>query len=168
MSGFPSVLPAFTIKVTIDAPLSVGSASRSNPLQVVPMTGGTVTSESSFSPALEAEFVGVGNDYIHADADGKHLRLDAHSVLKTHDGALIYVNYTGVVALSPAEKAVFAGTAGEGSTPWGNAFTHFTFETGDERYKELEHSVFVGQGRFNVQNDKSVVVEYRVGQLIHG
>ncbi|KAA8651996.1 DUF3237 domain-containing protein [Aspergillus tanneri] len=132
------------------------------------MTGGTVTSESSFSPALEAEFVGVGNDYIHADADGKHLRLDAHSVLKTHDGALIYVNYTGVVALSPAEKAVFAGTAGEGSTPWGNAFTHFTFETGDERYKELEHSVFVGQGRFNVQNDKSVVVEYRVGQLIHG
>ena len=46
------------------------------------MTGGTVQSVPGFSPALDAEFVGVGNDYIHADADGKHLRLDAHGVIK--------------------------------------------------------------------------------------
>ncbi|PLB43763.1 hypothetical protein P170DRAFT_441211 [Aspergillus steynii IBT 23096] len=167
MSQFPSLKPAFTIKVTIDAPLAVGSLSRSNPLQVIPMTGGSFKSDSNFSPSVDSEFVGVGNDYIHADADGKHLRLNAHSVIKTHDGALIYVNYTGIVTLSAAVQAVFSGSADEGSTPFGDAFTHFTFETGDARYKQLEHGVFVAQGRFNVHKDKSIVVEYRVSQVVH-
>ncbi|KAB8074079.1 hypothetical protein BDV29DRAFT_128370 [Aspergillus leporis] len=167
MSGFPSLKPAFTVRVTIDAALPVGSASRSSPLQVVPMTGGTVKGDSGFSPALDAEFVGVGNDYIHADPDGKHLRLNAHGVLKTKDDALLYLNYTGVLNLTSAEQAVFAGTAPEGSTPFGNLFTHFTFETGDERYKELENRVFVGQGRFNIENGKPIV-EYRVSQVLHG
>ncbi|KAB8231557.1 hypothetical protein BDV23DRAFT_165695 [Aspergillus alliaceus] len=167
MSGFPSLKPAFTIRVNIDAPLVVGSASRSQPLQVVGMLGGTVKGDSGFTPALDAEFVGRGNDYIHADADGKHLRLDAHGVLKTKDDALLYLHYTGVLTLTPAEQAVFGGTAPEGSTPFGNLFTHFTFETGDERYKELENRVFVGQGRFNIENGKPIV-EYRVSQVLHG
>lgn len=47
-----------------------------------PMTGGTVKSAPGFSPSLDAEFVGVGNDYIKADGDGKHVRLNAHGVLK--------------------------------------------------------------------------------------
>ncbi|KAE8351000.1 hypothetical protein BDV28DRAFT_159113 [Aspergillus coremiiformis] len=157
MSGFPSLKPAFTVRVC--------SASRSNPLQVVPMVGGTVKGDSGFSPAIDAEFVGVGNDYIHADADGKHLRLDAHGVLRTKDDALVYLNYTGVLNLTPAEQAVFAGTAPEGSTPFGNLCAQN--QTGDERYKDLENRVFVGQGRFNIENGKPVV-EYRVSQVLHG
>lgn len=168
MAEFPSIKPAFTVQVNIDAPLAVGSASRSNPLQVVPMSGGTVKSAPGFSPALDAEFVGVGNDYIHADPDGKHLRLNAHGVIKTKDDALLYMNYTGVVTMGPAEQAVFTGTAAEGATPWGNSFTQFTFETGDERYKEFENRVFAAQGRFRVEKNKSIVVEYRVGQVVHG
>lgn len=46
------------------------------------MTGGTVKSESGFSPAIDAEFVGTGADYIHNDPDGKRMRLNAHGVLK--------------------------------------------------------------------------------------
>lgn len=46
------------------------------------MTGGTVRSADGFAPAIDAEFEGVGNDYIHADPDGQHLRLNAHGVLK--------------------------------------------------------------------------------------
>ncbi|PKY08707.1 hypothetical protein P168DRAFT_323784 [Aspergillus campestris IBT 28561] len=168
MSEFPSLQPAFTVKVDIDASLPVGSASRTGSLQVVPMIGGTVKSDSSFNLPIDAEFVGVGNDYIHGDPDGKHLRLNAHGVLKTKDDALLYLNYTGVITLGPAEAAVFGGTAADGSTPFGNSFTHFTFETGDERYKELENRVFVGQGRFNVEKGKPIVVEYRVGQVVHG
>ncbi|KAE8145336.1 hypothetical protein BDV25DRAFT_144741 [Aspergillus avenaceus] len=167
MSGYPTLKPAFTVQVTIDLPLAVGSASRSSPLQVVPMTGGIVKSDPSFSTAIDAQFVGVGNDYIHADPDGKHMRLNAHGVLKTADDALIYLNYTGVCALTDAEKAVFSGTAPAGPTPFGNLFTHFTFETGDERYKDLENSVFVGQGRFNIEPGKPTVVEYRVSQVLH-
>ena len=46
------------------------------------MTGGTVKSESGFSPAIDAEFFGTGADYIHNDPDGKRMRLNAHGVLK--------------------------------------------------------------------------------------
>ena len=46
------------------------------------MTGGSVKTESSFSPELDAEFVGTGADYIHNDPSGEHMRLNAHGVLK--------------------------------------------------------------------------------------
>jgi hypothetical protein len=46
------------------------------------MTGGTVKSDPGYSLALDAEFVGTGSDYIHADPDNKHLRLNAHGVIK--------------------------------------------------------------------------------------
>lgn len=46
------------------------------------MTGGTLKSEPGFSPAIDAEFVGMGNDYIRGDPSGKHIRLDAHGVVK--------------------------------------------------------------------------------------
>jgi len=45
--------------------------------------------EPGFEPELEARFKGVGNDYIHTDPTGKHMRLDAHVILETIDGALI-------------------------------------------------------------------------------
>ncbi|KAL5336980.1 hypothetical protein BJX70DRAFT_371190 [Aspergillus crustosus] len=80
---------------------------------------------------------------------------------------LIHLNYTGVVTLGDAECAVLTGTAEDGSTAWGNSFTHVTFETGHERYKELENRVFVGKGRFTAENGKAPAVEYRVGQVVH-
>ena len=46
------------------------------------MVSGTMKSESGFSPAVDAEFVGVGNDYIHNDPTGKHMRLNANGCLK--------------------------------------------------------------------------------------
>lgn len=47
-----------------------------------PMTAGTLKGDPSFSPAIDGEFVGTGNDYIHSDPDGQHLRLNAHGVVK--------------------------------------------------------------------------------------
>ncbi|KAL4809514.1 hypothetical protein BDV18DRAFT_132217 [Aspergillus unguis] len=167
MSEFPSIQPAFTIKIELDAPLAVGSASRNNALQVIPFSNGTFESAPGFEPAVDANIVGTGNDYIHADPDGQHLRLNCHGVIKTNDEALIYVNYTGVVTLTDAEKGILTGATVDGSTPFGNSFTHITFETGHERYKDLENRVFVGKGRFVAQKGKKVVVEYRVGQVVH-
>lgn len=54
------------------------------------MTGGTLKSAAGFAPGIDAEFEGVGNDYIHADADMKHCRLDAHGVLKYGRLSLAY------------------------------------------------------------------------------
>jgi len=61
---------------------SSGSASRGTPLNIAAMTGGSIKTESGFSPALEAQFEGVGNDYIHNDPSGKHMRLNAHGAVK--------------------------------------------------------------------------------------
>lgn len=41
-----------------------------------------VKSEPGFSPSVDAEIVGSANDYIHHDPSGKHMRLDAHGVVK--------------------------------------------------------------------------------------
>ena len=46
------------------------------------------------------------------------------------------------------------------------AVTHLTFETGSEKYKALETSVFVSAGRFVVEKDKPVMVEYKVSKVI--
>lgn len=32
----------------------------------------------------------------------------------------------------------------------------------------MENRVFAGQGRFRVENNKAIIVEYRVGQVVHG
>ena len=39
------------------------------------MTGGSIKSEPGFSPAVDAQFVSQGADYIHNDPDGKFMRL---------------------------------------------------------------------------------------------
>ncbi|KAL4786073.1 hypothetical protein BJX76DRAFT_355485 [Aspergillus varians] len=159
MSEFPSIQPAFTIKAC--------SASRNTALQIIPFSSGTLKAAEGFSPAINAQFVGVGNDYIHADPDGARLRLDAHGTIKTEDGALIYINYTGVVSVGETETALLTGATTEGASPWGNSFTHVTFETGHERYKDLENRVFVGKGRFVAEAGKPLAVEYKVGQVVH-
>ena len=42
------------------------------------------------------------------------------------------------------------------------------FETGDEKLKDLEKGTFVGAGRFVVEKDKPVVVEYKVSKAVKG
>ena len=53
-SGFPTLQPAFTVRVTIDAPMSVGGQAGSQ-LVIVPMVSGTVKSEDGFEPKLNGE-----------------------------------------------------------------------------------------------------------------
>lgn len=47
-----------------------------------PMAGGTAISHPSFQPSIDAVLYGRGTDYIRNDPDGKHMRLDAHTVIK--------------------------------------------------------------------------------------
>ena len=86
------------------------------------MTGGNVKSESGFSPALNAEFVGTGNDYIHNDPSGKHMRLNAHAVVQDKEsGAMVYLNYSGVVDITPELGAILQGQEDAKSTDFGGS-----------------------------------------------
>ena len=42
------------------------------------------------------------------------------------------------------------------------------FETGDEKLKDLETGVFLGAGRFVVEQGKPVVVEYKISKAVKG
>ena len=52
--GYPSLQPAYTVRVVIDAPMQVGRQA-GNQLVIVPMVSGTVKSEPGFEPKLDGE-----------------------------------------------------------------------------------------------------------------
>jgi len=43
--------------------------------------------------------------------------------------------------------------------------THVSFETGDETLKEIQHKVYVGSGRFIVNEGQPLVVEYKISEI---
>ncbi|KAL6718155.1 hypothetical protein ACLMJK_004243 [Lecanora helva] len=132
------------------------------------MTGGSIKSEPNFSPSIEAEFAGTGNDFIHNDPDGKAMRLDAHGAVRDKSGAAVYLHYTGVVNITPELGLILTESPEAKSTEFGDSFIDMKFETGDERLKTLEMGTFVGAGRFVVEKGKPVVVEYKVSKVIKG
>jgi Protein of unknown function (DUF3237) len=69
----------------------------------------------------------------------------------------------------PLEIPVRIVTFHSQSAIWANlvAVTTLTFETGSEKYKDLENGVFVSAGRFVVEKDKPVMVDYRVSRVTH-
>jgi len=167
MSGFPSLKPALTVRAKIDPGWKVGSLAKGTPLTVVPMVGGTVKSEPGFEPAIDAELYGVGYDYIRADAKGDHLRLDVRAQLKTKDGELIAMYYKGPLFLSGGVVKALTGAADAKTTDYGDSFIIFEFETGSEKYKSLETTVFCAAGHFDLDGE-GLVVEYKVSQLVNG
>ncbi|KAH7069112.1 RNA polymerase I-specific transcription-initiation factor-domain-containing protein [Paraphoma chrysanthemicola] len=165
-SGFPSLQPAFTVRVDIDAPMPVGGQAGSQ-LVIVPMVSGTVKSEEGFEPKLDAELHGVGYDYIHNDASGNHMRLDVRSQVKNNDGTVFAMYYKGTVALTDSVKAVLGGSPDAKTTPYGDSFVTFTFETGSDKYKDLENGTYVAAGHFVTGEGKpGTVVEYKVSKVV--
>ena len=86
------------------------------------MTGGSLKSEPSFSPSIDAEWATAGADFIHNDPDGKHMRLDAHGAVKDKSsGGAIYMHYTGVVAITPALGLILSESPDAKSTEFGDS-----------------------------------------------
>ncbi|EFR01541.1 hypothetical protein MGYG_04543 [Nannizzia gypsea CBS 118893] len=168
MADFPTLKPAFTMQVLIDPAVNVGSTAKNCNFVVTPMVGGTVKSEPGFSPAFNGQLASNGNDYIRTDPDGKRLRLDAHTVVKTETGASVYINYTGVVDLTPEITAILTGHEGAASTPFGNIFITLKFESGDAEHAALENGIFVASGRFIYEKGQRPIVDYKVSQVCKG
>ena len=100
-----------------------------------------------------ADWLTMTEDYGH---------LDVRATFETHDGAMIYVEYTGKLELTPAiQKAL---STGEGETEYGDQyfFTTPRMQTGDPRYAWVNNIICVGQGRL-----RSGRVEYNVYQVVN-
>lgn len=101
-----------------------------------------------------------GGDWILVGPDGWG-RLDVRLTINTDDGASIYVQYFGVIEYN---EAAVAANAGERSTEYSEHYfrTAPRLETGDERYRWVNQSLFVGEGRLH----PGPVVEYRVYRVL--
>ncbi|WP_137389820.1 DUF3237 domain-containing protein [Rhodoligotrophos defluvii] len=128
----------FEMRIGVNAPLSVGKTEAGERRFTV-ITGGRFE-----GPRLKGEILPGGADSIFIEPDGM-TKIDVRGVLRTDDGALIYMQYIGR-RHGPAE--VMARLArGENVDPSEYYFrTALTFETGDRRYAWLNGVVAVATG----------------------
>lgn len=96
-------------------------------------------------PRMRGTFRPGGGDWLLSTES--HHELDVRATMETHDGALIYLAYRGVLKVEPQ----VAAQAMAGANLDADAYYFRTtprFETGDERYAWLSPTVTVGYGYF--------------------
>ena len=79
---------------------------------------------------LSGEIIAPGGDWAIPSSDGKVMLLDVRQLVRTDDGALVYITYKG---RCDRERGTYTVAP--------------TFETDDERYAWLNSIQAVGQGR---------------------
>lgn len=123
---------------------------------IVDVTGGRFE-----GPRLRGKILPSGGDWLLIRPEGMG-RLDVRATFESDDGALVYVQYYGLLEMNErVQKALAEG----GSTEFGDVYfvTQPRFETGDPRYAWLNSVVAVAEGRI-----RPGAVEYRVYHLTHG
>ena len=86
-----------------------------------------------------------GADWLLVGQDGWG-RLDVRAQVQMDDGAILYVQYFGVIEMNDAVmSALQNGTATDFDQQYFR--TNPRFETSDPRYSWLQQGVFIGQGR---------------------
>ncbi|KAK5990672.1 hypothetical protein PT974_08941 [Cladobotryum mycophilum] len=161
-SNFPILIPAFTAKIPIDNPLTITSELVNIPF--LPHRG-NLTSEPSYPYPLRATFI-HGSDYLSRDRNGQHVKLSVQSTARDEiTGALLRFAYSGVVTLSGETGKVIAGDKNATTTDFGNAFVDVKFETDNPDLEPIENKVYVGSGRFIVEKDEPIIVEYKISEV---
>jgi hypothetical protein len=116
-------------------------------------SGGGTVKGARLNGFLEAP----GGDWFLSGSDGFG-RVDVRANIRTIDGAFVYLQYLGLVKLTPAVVAMLSGepvpTGDEGQY----FFIHPRLETGDARYAWVNQTMFLGEGRVSV----GPRVDYRV------
>ncbi|KAK3906696.1 hypothetical protein C8A05DRAFT_29448 [Staphylotrichum tortipilum] len=162
MADFPKLIPAFTVQVAIAPPTSISPR-----LTFVPFTtGGSIISHPSYPIQLDAA-IEHGADYITLAPDGAHVRLDVQSAARDKvTGGVVRFSYTGKIGVTGPAGKVLKGEAGAATTGFGEAFSVVEFQAGGSKELEsLEQKVYVGSGRFILEEGKPVIVEYKVSEV---
>jgi len=118
---------------------------------VASLSGGVVTGDR-----INGTMQGAGADWLLIGSDG-YGRVDVRGQIVTDDGAVVYVQYLGLLEMNKAVGRASIDPTAE--TAYGDQYFRTTprFETGDERYAWLNTSVFVAEGRIATDG-----VEYEV------
>ena len=112
----------------LDRPLAAGAVFGGGRL-IAPVASGTFS-----GPRLSGRLAGSANaDWPVISADGHVAAIDARMCVQTHDGAIIFLTYTGRLL--------------RGDT-W-TAYVAPVFETGDASHQWLNSILAVGKGEFD-------------------
>lgn len=143
------VRPLLDLHLIVPAVDAIGRERR-----VAVVTGGEFAGER-----LRGTVLPGGNDWITVRSDGTVL-LDARGVLKTDDGALIAVSWSGM-RHGPADVMERLAEGAEVDPSEYYFRSTFSFETSDERYAWLSRIIAPATGRREVDG-----VFYSVFQLL--
>jgi hypothetical protein len=122
-------------------------------------TGGGIVHGGRLSGVME----GPGGDWFLSGVDG-YGRVDVRSNIRTTDDAFIYMQYQGLVRLTPAVLAMLDGEPDRGGEDGQYFFTAPRLETGDPRYAWVNQTMFVGEGRVST----GPRVDYRIYRVAKG
>ncbi|KAI6373917.1 hypothetical protein MCOR25_003304 [Pyricularia grisea] len=166
MSGFPKLIPAFTAQVPITAPTSIGSTRSGGLVHAgfVP-DAGSLKSEPGYPVQVDAVFV-HGSDYIRPDPDQRHVRLEVSSLMRdAKSGGHFRFDYRGTGSTTGPAGLVLAGSPEAKTTDFGEVFTQVSFETDNADLKAMSEKVYIGSGRFILEEGKPVIVEYKISEV---
>jgi Protein of unknown function (DUF3237) len=109
---------------------------------------GYIASGKFRGPVLNGRVLPGGGDWPALSTDGENsYQVNVRAVWETHDGARIYVQYYGFIAVPPQLASDHQSLAR--LDPSAYYFrTAPTFRTGDTRYRWLNKMLAVGIGRF--------------------
>lgn len=135
-------------------PANVGPGPFGNRMFVA-VTDGVVHGER-----LRGTLIEGGGDWLLVGDDGFG-RLDVRGQFETHDGAVIYLSYIGLIEITPEAQAVLGGA--DVATEFGEHYFVTTprLESGDPRYAWVNQTAFVGVGRLR----PGPVIEFRVSRV---
>lgn len=147
--------PLMTLHADMKGSVPVGKGPHGNRI-IADVSGGYFEGEK-----LKGEVLASGADWVTIDSEGVG-HLDVRLTLQTDDDANIYLQYYGVLVFNEKVNNSLSGveTADFGDTHF---FTQPRFETGDERYRWLNRTVAVAEGR--ALHD---AVEYRMFEVTNG
>lgn len=143
----------FTFGGLLDRPLLIGDGPYGN-RAFFPVKEGRAKGDR-----INGSLVGGGGDWLLLGPDGWG-RIDVRAQIETDDGALIYVAYQGLLQLTEAAMSAAASMAVETQFEDQYFRTAPRLETGDERYRWVNQTMFVARGRFIPGG-----VEYEVSRL---
>ena len=148
------ITPEFEFWAQLDPPGDIGAGPLGQRI-LFPVVGGEVTGDR-----LRGEVLGGGGDWVLVGPDGFG-RIDVRLQFKTGDGALIYVQYHGLLEINQIAGQAMATAAG---TRYEDQYFRTTprLETGDSRYAWVNQSVVVARGRLL----DGLRVEYQVYRVL--
>ncbi|KAF3385097.1 hypothetical protein F1880_003135 [Penicillium rolfsii] len=133
----PKLTHLFTLRCAVDPPMEIGNGPYGR-RRCVPIMSGSVR-----GPYFNGQVVPGGADFMLVE-DNQTTHVNTNYVIKSDDGALLYIRTEGTRAGPPEVlKALMEGGPVDPSKYWFHL--HVKIETGHEKYKWMNDRVIIGR-----------------------